>query len=183
MARAIVFSLLALVFVMFAARGCGVTPEQIESRIMLAELNAEEGARFRQTNRLRDGVVELSDGLQLEWLARGDGAVPSDSDWIVVHYRGKHIDGRVFDESYRRGEPAVVSVDRVIEGWRRVLTGMPTGSRVSLVVPPELAYGKAGGGVIGPDETLVFELELIAIEAAPAQTERTPDQHPVPGLR
>lgn len=183
MGRVIVLSLIALVMVMIAARSCGLTPEQVESRIMLADLNAEEGERFRQANRLREGVVEFPDGLQVEWLTQGEGAIPSAADWIAVHYRGLHIDDRVFDDSYRRGDPVVVSVDRVIEGWRRVLVGMPVGSKVRLVVPPELAYGRAGGGAIGPDETLVFFVELIAIEKPPEKLDRPPDQHVVPGLR
>ncbi len=183
MLRTILFSLAALVVLMFAARGCELTPAQVEAQLMLADLNAEEGAAYRSANRVRPGVIELPDGLQLEWLAKGEGLVPEVSDWVVVHYRGLHVDGRVFEDSIRRGDPAVVPLERLIEGWRRALTGMPVGSTVRLVIPPDLAYGRAGGGAIGPEETLVFELSLLDVVDAPVTPERTPDQQPVPGLR
>jgi FKBP-type peptidyl-prolyl cis-trans isomerase FkpA/FKBP-type peptidyl-prolyl cis-trans isomerase FklB len=183
MLRAILFSLAALVVLMIVARSCGLTPEQVESQVMLAELNAEEGIAFRRENRARPGVVELPGGLQVEMLTRGEGTIPSESDWVVVHYRGLHIDGRVFEDSRRRGDPAVVPIERVIEGWRRALVAMPVGSSVRLTIPPELAYGRPGGGPIGPEETLIFELELLAIGSAPEPVVRDPSQMPVPGLR
>ena len=183
MLRAILFSLAALLIVMFVARSCGTSPAQIEAQLMLADLNIEEGMAYRTKNRNRPGVIELPDGLQFEWFIRGDGPLPEAGDWVVVHYRGLHIDGRVFEDSYRRGDPAVVPLDGVIDGWQRALVGMPVGSRVRLVIPPELAYGRPGGGPVGPEETLVFELELLAIEAAPEPVEREEWQKPVPGLR
>ena len=183
MLRAILFSLAALVVVMLVARSCGLTPGEIESRLLLAELNAEEGAAFRSANRQRPGVIELPSGLQIQWLLKGDGVVPEPTDWVVVHFRGYHIDGRVFDDSFRRGDPAVVPIERMIEGWRRALMDMPVGSRVRLVIPPDLAYGRAGGGAIGPEETLQFELELLAIAPAPQPLERDESQMRVPGLR
>ena len=183
MLRTILFSLAALVMVMFAARSCGPSPGQIEAQLMLADLNIEEGTAYRTKNRSRSGVIELPDGLQFEWRIRGDGSLPEEGDWVVVHYRGMHIDGRVFDDSHRRGDPAVVPLQGVIEGWQRALVGMPVGSQVRLVIPPELAYGRPGGGPIGPEETLIFELELLAIESAPEPVVRDPSQMRVPGLR
>lgn len=183
MLRAILFSLAALVVIALVARSCGVTPGQVESRILLAELNAEEGEAYRSANRQRAGVVELPGGLQVEVLTQGAGPVPAIDDWIEVHFRGMHLDGRVFDDSWRRGEPVTLPLKRAIEGWQRALLSLPAGSRVRLVIPPELAYGREGGGPIGPEETLVFELELIAIAEPPAQPEpREPLQRPVPGV-
>lgn len=183
MLRIIIVSLLALVVVFLGARSCGLTPEQIEDRILLAELNAEQGDAYRAANAVRPGVVTLENGLQIELLTEGRGAVPTPQDWVQVHYRGWHIDGREFENSWRRGQPATVTVDRTIPGWQDALVSTPVGTRLRLVIPPDLAYGRGGGGIIGPEETLVFELELLAIvqpEAPPALEEW---ERPVPGLR
>lgn len=182
MLRTIIFSLAALVVLMFVARSCGMTPEQIESRIILADLNVEEGNAYRAANRRREGVVELQGGLQVEMLHLGSGPVPMAHDWVAVHYRGMHIDGRVFEDTRRQGEPAVAPVERTIQGWQQALVAMPVGSRVRLVIPPLQAYGVAGGGPIGPEETLVFELELLEIVEAPKPLERDALQQAVPGL-
>lgn len=182
MLRTIIFSLAALVVLMFVARSCGITPEQVESRILLAELNAEEGDAYRAANRQRQGVVELSGGLQVEVLHLGSGPVPKFDDWVAVHYRGEHIDGRVFEDTRRQGDPAVAPVERTIQGWQQALVAMPVGTRVRLVIPPQQAYGVAGGGPIGPEETLVFDLELLDIVAPPKPRERDALQQAVPGL-
>jgi len=182
MLKTIVFSLLALVALAFGARGCGITPEQVEARVLLAELNSEEGQAYRAGNRSRAPVVELPSGLQIEALRLGDGAMPSPDDWVVVHYRGQHLDGRIFEDSWRRGEPATLPLERAIEGWRQALVLLPEGSLVRLVIPPRLAYGREGGGPIGPEETLVFDVELLAITAPTANPERDPLQQAVPGL-
>jgi FKBP-type peptidyl-prolyl cis-trans isomerase FkpA len=100
-----------------------------------------------------------------------------------VHYRGWHIDGREFENSWRRGEPATVTVARTIPGWRQVLTAIPVGTRARLVVPPELAYGRPGSGIIGPEETLVFELELLAVVEPATVLEPEEWEKPVPNLR
>ncbi|MGL1832699.1 FKBP-type peptidyl-prolyl cis-trans isomerase [Rhodocyclaceae bacterium SMB388] len=182
MLRAILFSLAALVMVAVFARSCGLTPEQIESRVLLADLNAEEGATYRSANRARPGVIELPDGLQVEFRTVGEGPTPAAEDWVEVHYRGAHIDGRVFEDTFRRGDPAIVPIAKTIAGWQRALVGMPVGSYVRLVIPPQLAYGVVGGGPVGPEETLVFELELRAIVEAPKAEERDALQQRVPGL-
>lgn len=183
MLRVILFSLVALVFVFLGARACGLTPEQIEDQILLADLNVQEGAAYRAANRERDGVVTLANGLQVEVLREGDGPVPTEDDWVQVHYRGWHVDGREFENSWRKGEPATVTVSGTIPGWRQALVSIPVGTRVKLVLPPELAYGRPGGGIIGPEETLVFELELLAIVEPDRPRERPEWEKPVPGLR
>nr|WP_296748277.1 FKBP-type peptidyl-prolyl cis-trans isomerase [Thioalkalivibrio sp.] len=183
MLRVILFSLVALVFVFLGARACGLTPEQIEDQILLADLNVQEGAAYRAANRERDGVVTLATGLQVEVLREGDGPVPTEDDWVQVHYRGWHVDGREFENSWRKEEPATVTVSGTIPGWRQALVSIPVGTRVKLVLPPELAYGRPGGGIIGPEETLVFELELLAIVEPDRPRERPEWEKPVPGLR
>jgi FKBP-type peptidyl-prolyl cis-trans isomerase FkpA len=183
MLKVILFSLFALVVVFLGARSCGITPEQIEDRILLAEMNAEEGRAYRAAQARRPGVVTLDNGLQVELLAEGDGPVPDETSWVQVHYRGWHIDGREFENSWRRGEPATMPVERTIPGWREALVAIPVGTRLRLVVPPELAYGRAGAGRIGPEETLVFELALLAIVEPEEAVEREEWERPVPGLR
>lgn len=184
MLRVILVSLAALVVVAIVMHSSGLTPGEAERQLLLAELNAEEGAAYRNANRLRPGVLALPDDLQVEVLELGDGAQPHGDDWVQVHYRAAHIDGRVFEDSRRGGEPATVPVNRTIAGWQRVLVDTPVGSRLRLVIPPALAYGRGGGGPVGPEETLVFEIELLAIVPAPESpaTERDPLQQAVPGL-
>ncbi|TVP90908.1 MAG: FKBP-type peptidyl-prolyl cis-trans isomerase [Thioalkalivibrio sp.] len=183
MLRVILFSLLALVVVFIVAQSLGLTPEQIEDQILLAELNAEEGAAYRESNGRRAGVVTMTNGLQVEVLNHGDGPIPAEDDWVRVHYQGWHVDGREFENSRRRGEPATVTVANTIPGWRQVLEAIPVGSHVRLVVPPELAYGRPGGGRIGPEETLIFDLELLAIVEPDPPMVREEWEKPVPGLR
>lgn len=182
MLRVILFSLAALVVLMFVSRQFGVTPGEIEDRLLLSELNAEDGLAYLQKNAQRPGVVQFPEGLQVEVVRMGEGDIPLPEDWVRVHYLGEHIDGRVFEDTFRRDEAAVFPVEKTIPGWQMVLTQMPVGTRARVVIPPKLAYGARGGGVIGPEETLVFELELLAIVEPPKPVERTPDQHPVPGL-
>jgi FKBP-type peptidyl-prolyl cis-trans isomerase FkpA/FKBP-type peptidyl-prolyl cis-trans isomerase FklB len=183
MSRIIAWSLLTLGMIYLVARACGLTPEQVESQILLADINVEEGAAFRRENGARPGVVTLPNGLQVELLAEGAGTYATEDDWVQVHYRGWHIDGREFENSWRRGEPATVTVARTIPGWRQVLTSIPVGTRARLVVPPELAYGRPGSGIIGPEETLGFELELLAVVELATVAEPEDWEKPVPNLR
>lgn len=184
MLRVIIFSLVSLVVLLIGVRACGSTPEQREERAMLADLNLEEGLAYRSANRVRPGVVELAGGLQVEMLHEGSGPMPEAEDWVVVHYRGMHLDGRVFEDSRRWGETAVVRVDQTIDAWQRVLVALRSGSRIRMTVPPQLAYGVDGSGMIGPQETLVFELELIEIAPPPQRQDPSdPLQQRVPGLR
>ena len=183
MPRIIFWSLLTLVMIFFIARSCGLTPEQVEGQILLADLNTEEGAEFRRQNAARPGVMSLPSGLQVEVLEAGDGEIPLADDWVQLHYRGWHIDGREFDNSRRRGEVATVTVSSTIPGWQAALASMPVGSSVRLVVPPDLAYGRPGAGIIGPEETLVFEIELLAILPPDAPIDVPEWEKPVPNLR
>jgi len=122
----------------------------------------EEGRRFMAENALREGVETLASGLQIEILKQGAGPMPGLQDTVTCHYHGTLIDGRVFDSSEQRGRPASFPVGRVIAGWTEALQRMPVGSRWRLVIPPNLAYGEQQAGpLIGPNSTLIFEVELL----------------------
>ena len=121
------------------------------------------GKEFLEQNRTREGVVELENGLQYKILRPGTGANPAPDSEVTVHYRGSLINGVEFDSSYKRNQPAKLSLNRVIKGWQQALPMMKTGALWQLYIPANLAYGSAGQGVIGPDEALVFEVELIEV--------------------
>lgn len=130
----------------------------------LAERNARAGDAFLAANKYKDGVTVLPNGLQYLVLKAGDRKKPTLQDKVVCHYRGTFIDGSEFDSSYSRQQPATFAVNRVIKGWTDALQLMPVGSKWQLFVPPSLAYGERGSGRIGPNATLNFEVELIAIQ-------------------
>lgn len=122
------------------------------------------GEKFLNENKTKEGVVALPSGLQYKILTEGKGEKPKASDTVKCHYEGRLIDGTVFDSSIRRGEPAEFPVGGVIQGWVEALQLMPVGSKWQLYIPSELAYGSHGAGqAIGPDETLIFDVELLAI--------------------
>jgi FKBP-type peptidyl-prolyl cis-trans isomerase FklB len=128
--------------------------------------NKEEGAAFLATNGKREGVTTTASGLQYEVLKKGDGAKPTATDTVKVHYHGTLLDGKVFDSSVDRGEPISFPLNGVIKGWTEGVQLMPTGSKFKFFIPSDLAYGDRGaGGDIGPGATLIFEVELLAIEA------------------
>jgi FKBP-type peptidyl-prolyl cis-trans isomerase FklB len=130
-----------------------------------AKSNLEAGKAFMAENRKKEGVVELSNGIQYVELRKGSGEHPKADDTVTVHYEGKLIDGTVFDSSRERGEPATFPLGNVIEGWQIVLPLMTKGSRWQVVIPPKFAYGVRGAGrAIGPNETLQFEIELLDIK-------------------
>jgi FKBP-type peptidyl-prolyl cis-trans isomerase FklB len=130
----------------------------------LEEQNKRAGDAFLVENQAKEGVVTLPSGLQYRILNAGDGRRPTDSDLVEVSYRGSLLDGTVFDSSHARGKPSTFSVAGVIPGWREAFKLMPVGSKWELFVPPELAYGERGlGRHIGPNATLVYEMELLAI--------------------
>jgi FKBP-type peptidyl-prolyl cis-trans isomerase FklB len=132
-----------------------------------ARKNLAEGEVFLAANAEKEGVVTLPSGLQYQVLSEGQGAPPAATDTVTVHYRGTLIDGTEFDSSYGRGEPATFPLDRVIPGWTEGLQLMRPGAKYQLFVPPELAYGERGAGAkIGPDATLVFEVELLSVQPA-----------------
>lgn len=133
----------------------------------IASENEQAGKVYLEENAKREGVVVTDSGLQYEVVEKGEGAVPTASDRVVVHYAGKLIDGSEFDSSYARNEPAKFGVGQVIPGWTEALQMMPVGSKWKLTIPAELAYGAAGaGGRIPPNSTLVFDVELLDIDKA-----------------
>ncbi|ROS01968.1 FKBP-type peptidyl-prolyl cis-trans isomerase FkpA/FKBP-type peptidyl-prolyl cis-trans isomerase FklB [Sinobacterium caligoides] len=136
-----------------------------------AENNKTEGATFLAANGAKDGVVTTDSGLQYKVLTKGEGTKPSATSVVEVNYRGTLIDGTEFDSSYTRGETAKFPVNAVIAGWTEALQLMPVGSKWELYIPSELAYGPAGSPPIGPNATLIFEVDLIGIEGEKAATD------------
>jgi len=129
------------------------------------EKNVKEGETFLEANKNKEGVVTLPSGLQYKIIKSGDGPKPAKDQKVMCHYRGTLIDGTEFDSSYKRGEPAEFGVGEVIKGWTEALQLMPVGSKWQLFIPANLAYGANGAGqTIGPNATLIFEVELISIK-------------------
>jgi FKBP-type peptidyl-prolyl cis-trans isomerase len=123
-----------------------------------------KGAAFLAENKKREGVVTTASGLQYEILTQGAGPKPTSSQTVKVHYEGTLIDGTVFDSSYRRGEPIEFGVTQVIPGWVEAFQLMSVGSKWKLYIPSDLAYGEYGApGAIGPNETLIFTVELLGV--------------------
>jgi FKBP-type peptidyl-prolyl cis-trans isomerase FklB len=132
--------------------------------------NRKLGDEFLAANKAKDGVVALPSGLQYKILTEGTGPKPAATDTVVCNYRGTLINGTEFDSSYKRGQPATFAVGGVIKGWTEALQLMPVGSKWQLVIPADLAYGDRPppGANIGPGSTLIFEVELLSIQAKPA---------------
>ena len=129
-----------------------------------AAANAAEGDAFLLANRDKEGVMVTDSGLQYMVIEMGDGPKPSATDTVTVHYQGTLINGEEFDSSYARGEPISFELDQVIPGWTEGVQLMPVGSKFMFYIPANLAYGPAGGGPIGPNATLIFQVELLGIE-------------------
>jgi FKBP-type peptidyl-prolyl cis-trans isomerase FklB len=150
------------------------------------DANQKEGAAYLAANKGKEGVVTLPSGLQYKILKEGTGAKPTAADSVVCNYRGTLINGTEFDSSYKRGEPATFPVGGVIKGWTEALQLMPVGSKWQLFIPSDLAYGPRGtpGGPIGPNSTLVFEVELLSIKEKPPAPDKAPapapDKTPAP---
>jgi len=124
----------------------------------------EEGTVFLEQNRKQEGVTETASGLQYTILEEGAGDSPKARDTVTVHYRGTLVDGTEFDSSYSRNQPASFPLDGVIKGWTEGLQLMKVGGKTRFFIPPDLAYGSRGaGGIIGPDATLIFDVELLSI--------------------
>ena len=125
---------------------------------------AKTGQEFMAKNAAKAGVVALPSGLQYTVITPGTGKMPSSTDSVTVHYRGTLIDGTEFDSSFKRGKPATFPLNRVIKGWTEGVALMKEGATWEFVIPPQLAYGSSGAGrSIGPNETLIFEVELIKV--------------------
>jgi FKBP-type peptidyl-prolyl cis-trans isomerase FkpA len=135
-----------------------------------AEASKEAGDKFMAENAARDGVTVTDSGLQYEVLTDAEGAKPTAEDRVTVHYRGTLIDGTEFDSSYSRGEPVTFPLGNVIAGWTEGVQLMSPGAKYKFVIPASLGYGERGAGNrIGPNETLVFEVELISIDDASSE--------------
>lgn len=131
----------------------------------LSDKNEKAGKKYLAANKKEPGVVELPSGLQYRIVEEGNGKKPVSNDTVKVHYRGTLIDGTEFDSSYARGEPATFQIAGIINGWQEALVLMSEGAKWQVFIPPALAYGSGGAGQsIGPNETLVFEVELVSIE-------------------
>jgi FKBP-type peptidyl-prolyl cis-trans isomerase len=156
--------------------------KQAEKRKVLGEKNKKEGDTFLAENKKKEGITTLPSGLQYKVLKEGAGKTPKASDTVVTQYRGTLVDGTEFDSSYQRKEPASFKVNGVIKGWTEALQLMKEGSKWQLFVPADLAYGERGAGpLIGPNATLIFEIELITVKpeaASPAPKAGSPAPKP-----
>lgn len=137
--------------------------EQTRQTEELASKNLEAGKAFLAENAEREGVKTTESGLQYEVLEKGDGEKPAETDTVQVHYTGELLSGEVFDSSRERGEPVTFALNQVIPGWTEGLQLMNEGARYKLYIPSDLAYGPGGNRAIGPNETLVFEVELLDV--------------------
>ena len=129
-----------------------------------AEENLKAGEAFLEENKTKPGIVALPSGLQYQIMVEGTGAKPTANNSVTCHYHGTLIDGKIFDSSVQRGQPATFPLSQVIKGWTEGVQLMPTGSKWRFFIPPHLGYGnRQVGGTIGPNSTLIFEVELISI--------------------
>jgi FKBP-type peptidyl-prolyl cis-trans isomerase FklB len=140
--------------------------KQEEKMLVQGEANKKAGEAFLAENKTKDGVVTLPSGLQYKILTEGTGPKPTATDTVVCNYKGTLLDNTEFDSSFKRGQPATFPISGVIKGWTEALQLMPVGSKWQLFIPSDLAYGARGGpgGSIGPNATLVFEVELMSIQ-------------------
>jgi FKBP-type peptidyl-prolyl cis-trans isomerase FklB len=139
--------------------------KQIAASKEAATKNAAEGEKFLTENKKKEGVKTTASGLQYKVLKEGSGPSPKETDTVVVHYKGTLLDGTEFDSSYKRNEPASFQVNRVVKGWIEALQLMKPGAKYQLFIPAALAYGERGAGqLIGPNATLLFEVELLSIK-------------------
>lgn len=144
--------------------------EQIQETMVafqkeMSEKEKQRGEAFLAENKKKEGVKALPSGLQYKVVKAGSGKKPKSNDTVTVHYRGTLMDGTEFDSSFRRGKPATFPVSGVIPGWTEALQLMEEGAKWQIFIPPNLAYGERGaGGLIGPNATLIFDVELISIQ-------------------
>ncbi len=139
---------------------------QLEKQQALARKNLEEGKAFLAENAKKEGVITLESGVQYKVLEEGKGDSPTAEDTIFAHYRGTLLDGTEFDSSYQRGVPLTLQMNSVIKGWGEVLKRMKPGSKWEVYIPSDMAYGERGAGdAIGPNQTLIFTIELIKFDS------------------
>ncbi|MCG8429249.1 MAG: FKBP-type peptidyl-prolyl cis-trans isomerase [Chromatiales bacterium] len=171
----------------YAGKDLQLSPEEMQKaitdgRALIAKVKQEqaakkleEGRAYLAENKKQEGVVELPSGLQYQVIAEGSGESPTDNSQVTVHYTGTLMSGAVFDSSHKRGEPASFMVTGVIPGFSEALKLMKPGAKWRVFIPSELGYGPRGAGsAIGPNETLIFELELISFKEMPKQEEEKP---------
>jgi FKBP-type peptidyl-prolyl cis-trans isomerase FklB len=138
--------------------------KQMEAQAAKGKEAKQRGEEFLAKNKGKPGVKTLPSGLQYKVIKSGKGKQPMANDKITAHYEGTLIDGTVFDSSYKRGEPATFGVNQVIKGWQEILPMMHEGDKWEVYIPSDMAYGPSGaGGSIGPNETLIFTIELIKV--------------------
>ena len=137
--------------------------KQIAKMMAEAKANQEKGDKFLAENTKKPGVTTTASGLQYKVLTAGTGAKPGATDGVKVHYKGTLLDGKTFDSSYDRGEPATMPLQGVIPGWQEGLQLMPVGAKYTFWIPAKLAYGEQAPPMIGPNQVLVFEVELLEI--------------------
>ena len=158
-----------------------VRKQQQEKAQQAGAANKTEGDAFLAANKSKEGVVTLPSGLQYKVLTAGTGPKPTASDSVKCNYRGALINGTEFDSSYKRGQPATFAVGQVIKAWTEALQLMPVGSKWQLFLPADLAYGDRGAGAdIGPDATLIFEVELMSIQPAKPADAKPAETTPEP---
>jgi FKBP-type peptidyl-prolyl cis-trans isomerase FklB len=139
--------------------------KQMEKQMAAGDKNEKAGQDFLAANKKKEGVTETASGLQYKVVKPGSGDKAKATDTVVVHYKGTLINGTEFDSSYKRNEPATFRVNQVIPGWQEALQLMNPGAKFQLFIPSKLAYGQRGaGGAIGPNETLLFDVELVEIK-------------------
>jgi FKBP-type peptidyl-prolyl cis-trans isomerase FklB len=139
--------------------------KQMEKQMAAADKNEKAGQEFLAANKKKEGITETASGLQYKVIKAGSGDKAKATDTVVVHYKGTLINGSEFDSSYKRNEPATFRVNQVIPGWQEALQLMNPGAKFQLFIPSKLAYGPRGaGGAIGPNETLLFDVELVEIK-------------------
>ena len=142
--------------------------KQIAKMMEEGKANLDKGEKFLAENGKKQGVVTTASGLQYQVLTEGKGAKPGATDGVKVNYKGTLLDGKEFDSSYKRGEPAVLPLQGVIPGWAEGLQLMPVGSKYKFWIPAKLAYGEQAPPMIGPNQVLEFEVELLEIVKAPS---------------
>ena len=142
----------------------GITDKLFRMKNEKATANLEAGKNFLEANKQKDGVVSLPSGLQYEVITEGTGIKPLAKNKVTCHYHGTLIDGTVFDSSVKRGQPATFPLNMVIKGWTEGLQLMSVGSKWRFFIPPQLAYGdRQTGSDIGPNSTLIFDVELLGV--------------------
>lgn len=140
-----------------------ISRKEKEAAELLQQKRMEEGQKFLEENGNKEEVHSLPSGVQYKVLVNGSGETPTKSDRVTVHYEGRLLDGTIFDSSYKRGSPASFGVTQVIKGWTEILQFMPAGSKWTVYIPYNMAYGERGAGNIPPYSTLIFDIELIEI--------------------